>query len=116
MLTYITSISLLFLSSIIMIIAWYGHLKFSSVPIIYLIFISWGIAFFEYLLQVPANRIGHRVMSAAQLRILAECFTLIAFYFFSTYYLKEKFTLNYFISFFFIFVALYFAFWGPFKK
>ncbi len=116
MLAYISSISLLFFSSIIMIIAWYGHLKFAKVPIFYIILISWGIAFFEYLLQVPANRIGHRVMTAAQLRIIAECFTLVAFYFFSTYYLNEKFSLNYFISFICIFIAVYFAFWGPFKN
>lgn len=113
--TYVTSIALLAASSIIMVIAWYGHLKFTSAPLWIVILISWGIAFFEYVLQVPANRMGHKVMSAAQLRIVAEAFTLMAFFFFSVFYLKEKFTLNYTISFLCIFIAVYFAFWGPFK-
>ena len=116
MFTYLITIFLLCASSLIMIVAWYGHLKFANSPLWIAILISWGIAFFEYLLQVPANRIGHKVMTAAQLRIIAEMFTLCAFFFFSTFYLKEKFTLNYFLSFLCIFAAVYFAFFGPFKN
>lgn len=114
--TYLTSIALLAASSMIMVVAWYGHLKFTSAPLWLVILISWGIAFFEYLLQVPANRLGHTVMSSAQLRIVAEAFTLIAFFFFSVFYLKERFTLNYTLSFVCIFAAVYFAFWGPFQN
>lgn len=116
MYAYIVSIFLLFISSSIMIIAWYGHLKYTNSPIWLVILVSWGIAFFEYLLQVPANRIGHKVMTATQLRIIAEFFTLSAFFIFSTYFLKEKFTLNYLISFIFIIAAVYFAFLGPFEN
>jgi len=113
---YFSSIALLFLSSSVMVVAWYGHLKFTHAPLWLVIIASWRIAFFEYSLQVPANRIGHQVMSAAQLRIIAEVFTLIVFFVFSTYYLKEKFTLNYLFSFVFIFLAVFFAFLGPFKE
>jgi uncharacterized protein (DUF486 family) len=113
---YIASISLLFFSSAVMVVAWYAHLKFTHAPLWFVILASWGLAFFEYTLQVPANRIGHQVMSAAQLRIIAEVFTLIVFFIFSTYYLKEKFTLNYLVSFIFIFLAVFFAFLGPFKE
>ncbi|WP_422398022.1 DMT family protein [Spirobacillus cienkowskii] len=76
---YIISIGLLFLSSTIMIIAWYAHLKHSNSAIWQAILVSWFIAFFEYLLQVPANRIGYKVMSTAQLRVIAEFFILVSF-------------------------------------
>ena len=114
MIAYLIPNLMLFISSSI--IAWYGHLKFKIAPLWTVILISWGIAFFEYIFQVPANRLGHKVMNAAQLRVSAELFTLISFIFFSIFYLNEKFTLNYIISFILIFAAVYFAFWGPFKN
>ncbi|RYD70994.1 MAG: hypothetical protein EOP53_24415 [Sphingobacteriales bacterium] len=63
---------LLVLSNIFMTFAWYGHLKYKSKPLLIVIMVSWGIAFFEYCLQVPANRIGSDVMTAAQLKVLQE--------------------------------------------
>jgi uncharacterized protein len=73
----ITAISLLVLSNIFMTFAWYGHLKFKDSPLWLAILISWGIAFFEYCLQVPANRIGHSTLSAAELKTIQEVITLI---------------------------------------
>jgi uncharacterized protein (DUF486 family) len=95
-----------------MTIAWYGHLKFKGVALWKVILISWGIAFFEYCLQVPANRWGHGTFSAAQLKIIQEAITLIVFAAFSILYLKEAFKWNYVVSFFFLFLAVYFMFRG----
>lgn len=79
-----------------MTIAWYGHLKnFSEKPWIVAALVSWGIALFEYLLQVPANRTGHEVMSVGQLKILQEVITLAVFVPFSVFYMREKLTLDY---------------------
>jgi uncharacterized protein (DUF486 family) len=112
---YLLSIGLLFASSSFMMVAWYAHLKFKHLPLWLVILGSWLIALFEYMLQVPGNRIGHSVMSAAQLRVVAEFFTLLVFIVFSVFYLKEPVTLNYLISFSLILGAVYFAFWGPFR-
>jgi uncharacterized protein (DUF486 family) len=112
---YVWSIGLLGASSLFMTIAWYAHLKFKHLPLWLVILASWFVAFFEYVLQVPANRIGHSVMDAAQLRIIAEFFTLTAFILFSVFYLKEPMTGNYITSFVLVLAAVYFAFWGPFK-
>lgn len=84
------TIGLLIFSNIFMTFAWYGHLKFKNHAIWLVILVSWGIAFFEYCFQVPANRIGHRVFSVAQLKVLQEVITFSVFAFFSLYYLKEK--------------------------
>jgi len=93
--TWITLL-LLSASNIFMTFAWYGHLKhLSNKHWIIAAVISWGIAFFEYLLQVPANRIGHTVMSVGQLKILQEVITLSVFVPFSILYLKEKLTVDY---------------------
>src|SRR5690606_37381292 len=81
--SHIVSLCLLALSSCFMVAAWYAHLKFKSLPLWMVIVGSWLIALFEYCFQVPGNRIGHSVMSAAQLRIVAEAFTMIAFIGFS---------------------------------
>ncbi len=75
--------------------AWYGHLKFKSSPLMLAILISWGIAFFEYCLAVPANRIGYGVYSAAQLKTIQEVMTLTVFAVFSVLYLGEAFTWRY---------------------
>ncbi len=93
---YLLTIILLFSSNIFMTFAWYGHLKnLSHKSWIIAALLSWGIAFFEYLLQVPANRIGHHVMSIGQLKILQEVITLSVFVPFSLVYMKEKLSLDY---------------------
>ncbi len=85
-------ILLLIGSNVFMTFARYGHLKFTSTPLVTVIFISWGIALIEYCLAVPANRIGHEVYSAAQLKTIQEVITLVIFSLFSVFYLKEAFT------------------------
>jgi uncharacterized protein len=93
---YIITISLLVCSNVFMTFAWYAHLKnLSQKPWIIAALISWGIALFEYLLQVPANRIGHQVMNIGQLKILQEIITLLVFVPFSFFYMKEKLTMDY---------------------
>lgn len=90
------TIILLCCSNVFMTFAWYGHLQnLSHKPWIIAAIISWGIAFFEYLLQVPANRIGHTVMTVGQLKILQEVITLSIFVPFSIFYMKEKLTIDY---------------------
>lgn len=80
---------LLTFSNVFMTFAWYGHLKFKSSPLLIVIAVAWGIAFFEYCLAVPANRIGHAVWSAAELKTMQEVITLIIFAGFSVLVLKE---------------------------
>jgi uncharacterized protein len=92
----IISISLLMCSNVFMTFAWYAHLKeLNNKPWIVAALISWGIALFEYLLQVPANRIGYTVMSVGQLKILQEVITLAIFVPFSVMYLREPLKLDY---------------------
>ncbi len=110
MLKQFTPILLLTISNIFMTFAWYGHLKFKSAPILLVILVSWGIAFFEYCFQVPANRIGHEFFSAAQLKTIQEVITLVVFSVFSVLYLKEEFRWNYLVGFFFIILAVFFIF------
>ncbi|RZA01666.1 MAG: hypothetical protein EOP11_17305 [Proteobacteria bacterium] len=81
---------LLILSNIFMTFAWYGHLKYKSKPLLIVILVSWGIAFFEYCLQVPANRMGSDVMSASQLKVLQEVITFTVFGIFSFFYLSQS--------------------------
>jgi hypothetical protein len=96
MYAYLTTIVLLGLSNVFMTFAWYGHLKnMSTKPWIIAALVSWGIALFEYLLQVPANRIGHQAMNVGQLKILQEVIALAVFVPFALFYLKEKLTLDY---------------------
>ena len=85
----VTTIGLLVLSNLFMTFAWYGHLKFKAAPIAFVILASWGIAFFEYCLQVPANRWGHGTFSAAELKTIQEVITLTVFAGFSIFYLGE---------------------------
>jgi len=86
---YLAPILMLIASNIFMTLAWYGHLKFKEVPLTTVVMASWGIAFFEYWLAVPANRIGHQVYSAAELKTIQEVVTLTVFAGFSVFYLKE---------------------------
>jgi uncharacterized protein (DUF486 family) len=104
------TIILLIFSNIFMTFAWYGHLKFKSAPLWIVIIASWAIAFFEYCLQVPANRIGSYQFSTAQLKTIQEIITLVVFTFFSIWFLKEDFRWNYLVGFFFIIVAAFFIF------
>jgi uncharacterized protein (DUF486 family) len=104
-------IVLLTCSNIFMTLAWYGHLKFKSKPLLMVILASWGIAFFEYCFQVPANRWGNSVYSATQLKIIQEVITLSVFVVFATFYLGEKIRWNYLAAFGCILTAVVFAFW-----
>jgi len=92
-------ILLLSLSNIFMTFAWYGHLKYKTSALWIAVVASWGIAFFEYCLAVPANRIGSEVYSAAQLKTMQEVITLIVFAGFSVFFLKESLTINHAIGF-----------------
>ena len=92
----LTSSLLLLLSNVFMTVAWYAHLKeMSHKPWIIAALLSWGIALFEYLIQVPANRIGHTTLSVGQLKILQEVIALTVFVPFSVFYLKEQIKLDY---------------------
>ncbi len=110
---YLTPILLLALSNVFMTFAWYGHLKFGAKPLWIVVILSWGIAFFEYCLAVPANRIGHQVYSAAELKTMQEVITLLVFAVFSVAYLGEKLTLNHLVGFSLIAGGAFFIFKGP---
>lgn len=97
--SYLSPILLLIASNIFMTFAWYGHLKFKTTALWIVILVSWGIAFFEYLLMVPANRIGHAVYSAAQLKTIQEVITLTVFAGFSVLYLGEALKWNHLAAF-----------------
>ena len=105
------TVLLLIASNVFMTFAWYGHLKnLASSPWYVAALVSWGIALFEYLLQVPANRIGHQVMNVGQLKILQEVITLSVFVPFSVLYLKERLTLDYLWAGFCLLGAVFFLF------
>ena len=91
---YIVPILLLIASNVFMTFAWYGHLNHKSAPLVVAVLVSWGIAFFEYWLAVPANRIGHQVYSAAELKTIQEVITLVVFSLFSVFWLREAITLQ----------------------
>lgn len=115
------TVLLLILSNTFMTLAWYGHLKFKefkwgqSLPLFTVILISWGIAFFEYLVQVPANRIGFKnyggPFSLVELKVIQEVITLGVFVIFSLVFFKtETFRVNHLIGFIFLVLAVYFIF------
>src|SRR5687767_715941 len=117
----ILTIGLLILSNAFMTLAWYGHLKFKdmkwsqNLPLMGIILISWGIALFEYILQVPANRLGFREhggpFSLVQLKVIQEVITLVVFFIFSWLFFKtETFRMNHLIGFIFLVLAVYFIF------
>jgi uncharacterized protein (DUF486 family) len=103
-------IVLLCASNIFMTFAWYGHLKYKGAPLWVVILASWGIAFFEYLLMVPANRWGHYNYSATELKIIQEVVTLTVFAGFAILYLGEKVRWNHFAAFLCILAAVGFTF------
>lgn len=106
----IIPIAMLIVSNVFMTFAWYGHLKFKSAALWLVILVSWGTAFFEYIFQVPANRLGSNYFTTAQLKIIQEVITLTVFSIFSVTFLKEKFTLNYIYAFICILGAVFFIF------
>ncbi len=107
----IVTVLLLIISNTFMTFAWYGHLKFTSKPLWLVVIASWGLAFFEYCFQVPANRWGfEHHLSPAQLKILTEAIALSIFIVFARYYFGEALKWNYVVSFALIFGAVFFAF------
>lgn len=109
----ILPIVLLTMSNVFMTMAWYGHLKFTDRPLYLVVLVSWGIAFFEYCLAVPANRYGHAVYSAAELKTMQEVITLIVFAVFSVVYLHEAITINHAVGFALIAAGAFFVFKAP---
>jgi len=108
--SYLLPVLLLLGSNIFMTIAWYGHLKFKTAPLLLVIAVSWLIALPEYILQVPANRLGHSVYSAAQLKTMQEIITLLVFVAFSVLYLGEALRWNHLAGFALIVVAAWLIF------
>lgn len=106
----VMTIGLLLVSNIFMTFAWYGHLKFKSTPLLIVIMVSWGIAFFEYCLQVPANRYGHGYFSAVELKTIQEILTLTVFVIFSWLYLGEAIRWNHLVGFALMVAAAFFIF------
>jgi uncharacterized protein (DUF486 family) len=105
---------LLTASNVFMTFAWYGHLKnLSTKPWYIAAFVSWGIALFEYLLQVPANRIGYTELSLPQLKMLQEVITLTVFVPFAMYYMQKPFKLDYLWAALCMLGAVYFVFRSP---
>ena len=106
----VLTIGLLLISNIFMTVAWYGHLKFKAAPLLTVIFVSWGIALFEYIFQVPANRYGHGYFSAVELKTIQEVITLSVFAVFSVWYLGEPLGWNHFAGFALIAAGAFFIF------
>jgi uncharacterized protein (DUF486 family) len=113
-LAYVAPVLLLVVSNLFMTFAWYGQLKVEHRALWLIVLISWGIAFFEYCMAVPANRIGRAVYTPAELKAMQEVITLAVFAIFSVLWLGEKFTLNHAVGFGLIAVGAGFVFKGPF--
>ncbi len=107
---WILPILMLCVSNVFMTFAWYGQFRFPAAPLWIVILLSWGIALFEYCFAVPANRIGHTVYSAAQLKTMQEVITLSVFAVFSVTYLGEQLRWNHAVAFGFLVLAAYFGF------
>jgi uncharacterized protein len=110
--TIATTVLLLLISNTFMTIAWYGHLKHKSSPLILAIVVSWAIALFEYAFQVPANRIGSARLSLMQLKIIQECITLAVFVIYAWLVFREPFRWNFAVSMGLVLLAVVFAFIG----
>lgn len=110
------TVILLIISNAFMTIAWYGHLKYRNEPLLLAIFASWGIALFEYIFQVPANRIGAKKFTLTQLKIIQECITLAIFTVIAYFLFHEPLRWNNSISYVLIIIAVYFAFLGQRKE
>ena len=109
-LTVLRTIGLLTLSNVFMTFAWYGHLKYKASPLWIAILVSWGLAFFEYLFQVPANRIGYTELSLGQLKILQEVITLSVFVPFAVLYMNQPLKWDYLYAALCMLGAVYFIF------
>ena len=109
--TIFYTVGLLVVSNVFMTLAWYGHLKHKSSALWLAILASWGLALFEYIFQVPANRIGSEVLSVTQLKILQECITLTIFTLMAFFMFGETLKWNNIVSYLFIVGAVVFAFW-----
>ena len=110
---WITPVLMLAVSNVFMTVAWYGHLKYKAAPLWIAIVASWSIAFLEYCLVIPANRYGHAVYSAAELKTIQEVVTLAVFAAFSVLVLNEPLTLNHGIGFALIIAGAFFVFRAP---
>jgi uncharacterized protein (DUF486 family) len=110
---YLLPVLMLIGSNVFMTTAWYWHLRYKEVPLFSVILISWGLAFFEYCLAVPANRWGSAVYSAAQLKTMQEVITLLVFAVFSIFYLGQGITWNHVVGFTLIAAGAFFVFRGP---
>lgn len=110
MTAYATPIVLLLISNVFMTLAWYGHLRFKDSPLLLVILVSWAIAFIEYCFAVPANRWGHGVYSAAELKTIQEVITLLVFAVFSVVYLGETLTWRHGVGFALIATGAFFIF------
>ncbi|MGZ3651837.1 MAG: DMT family protein [Bdellovibrionota bacterium] len=108
--TALWPILLLTCSNVFMTFAWYGHLKFRDSPLLWVVLASWGIAFFEYCFQVPANRIGYGTYTGAQLKVIQEVISLTVFAVFSVLYLREDFRWNYAAGFALLLAAVFVVF------
>lgn len=104
------TVILLIISNLFMTIAWYGHLKYKEKPIVWVILISWSVALFEYIFQVPANRIGAQTFSVTQLKIMQECITLVVFTVFAYFLFDQTLKWNNIVSYALIVGAVYFSF------
>lgn len=104
------TVVLLVVSNIFMTLAWYGHLKYKEKPLVWVILISWSVALFEYIFQVPANRIGAQTFSVTQLKIMQECITLVVFTVIAYLLFGQTLKWNHFVSYTLIVGAVYFSF------
>lgn len=103
--TVLLMIALLFVSNVFMTLAWYGHLRFMNRPLWLMVLVSWSVAFFEYCLQVPANRLGYQVLTTYQLKTIQEIITLTVFIVFAQFYLAEEFKPKHLWGFIFLVLA-----------
>jgi uncharacterized protein (DUF486 family) len=104
------AVSLLVVSNVFMTLAWYGHLKFKQSPLWAAVILSWGLAFFEYIFQVPANRIGNEVLSVTQLKVIQEAVTLVVFTLLAYFLFGETLKWNNVVSYALLVAAVFFAF------
>ena len=104
------TVILLIVSNVFMVVAWYGHLKFKETPLWTVILISWGIAFFEYCFQVPANRYGHGQFTTTQLKVIQMIVTLVVFSVFVVTYMGEPLAWNHLVAFILLVAASFFVF------
>jgi uncharacterized protein (DUF486 family) len=106
----VKTVALLTVANIFMTIAWYGHLKYKHEPLVWVILVSWSVAFFEYVFQVPANRIGAQTFSLMQLKIMQECITLVVFTVIAYLLFGQTLKWNHLVSYAFIIGAVFFSF------